>query len=66
MLNRSTNLLVLFTIAVALIVLATNIESAWHHTSPWEHGWVAKADSTPKYKAEKLLVALQNANAAED
>lgn len=68
MLNRSTNLLVLLMTGVALIVLATNIESAWRHTSPSEQGWVAKPDGepSPKYTADQHIVALHKANLAED
>ena len=62
MLDRLTNLLVLFILAAALIVLANGIRSAWDNTAPWEQGWVAKPGTSPLMPAERLLNAIHNAS----
>jgi hypothetical protein len=65
-LDRTTNLLALFVIAVAMIVLGNCLESAWRNTEPWEQGWATKAGRTPKYTASQLVTAMKGADAAGD
>ncbi len=64
MLDRLTNLLVLFTLAAALVVLAMSLHNAWSTTAPWEKEWVAKPGAQPSHTAEEVLTAIRNATAA--
>ena len=61
MLDRLTNLLVLFILAAALIVLSNGIWNAWNTTAAWEQVWVAKPEKHSPYPAEKLLTGIQKA-----
>lgn len=64
MLDRLTNLLVLFTLTAALVVLAISLHTAWSTTAPWEKEWVAKSGAQPTYSVEKVLTAIRNATAS--
>ena len=61
MLDRLTNLFVLFTLAVALIVLAISLHDSWTTTAPWEKEWIAKPGAQPSHTADKILTAIRNA-----
>lgn len=64
MLDRLTNLLVLLTLAAALLVLAMTLHNAWNTTAPWDKEWVAKPGTQPSHTAEEILTAMRNATAA--
>ena len=66
MLDRATNLTVVFLVALALVVLAVNVSDSWRSTRPWDQGWALRADNTPKYDAERLLKAMRGASEAGD
>ena len=61
MLDRLTNLLVLFILAATLIVLSNGIWNAWNITAAWEQVWVAKPEKNSPHPAEELLTSIQKA-----
>jgi disulfide bond formation protein DsbB len=65
MLDRTTNLLVLLIVVLALAALGFGFRHAWGETPIWEQQWVAKAGVQPSIPADQLLTALKNATAAE-
>lgn len=63
MLDRLTNLIVIFVTVVAAVIAVNELNTAWGNTQSWEKEWVVKADAHPTYPSEKLLTAMKNATA---
>jgi len=67
MIDRATNLLVLFIIFVTIIVFGDTTVDKWRHSEPWEKAWVLKNPSVPAPLDSKTLVtAYRNAYNAEN
>lgn len=66
MLDRITNVLVVFIVVGALAVLAVSLKSAWDTTAVWDKEWTTKPAVHPAYSAQRLLVAIRNATEAND
>jgi len=61
LIDRAVNLLTLFIVFLALIVLASNLHDAWEKSEPWEQNWIAIKEKEQKYESDKLITAIKNA-----
>lgn len=61
MIDRAVNLLTLFIVFLALIVLASNLHDAWVKSEPWEQKWSEIKGKEQKYESDKLITAIKNA-----
>tara|TARA_R110000772_G_scaffold223546_1_gene334089 strand:- start:8563 stop:8979 length:417 start_codon:yes stop_codon:yes gene_type:complete len=66
MIDRISNLLVLFIFSAALLILSLFLKNAWDYSEPLEKQWVLKTDAHPKNTVDELLGALYRAEKADD
>jgi hypothetical protein len=62
MLNRLTNLFVLFTFACALLIASESLWRAWGQTEAWEQEWILKPDANAKHSADLLIRGMRKAS----
>ena len=67
MIDRATNLLVLFIAGVAVLGWAAEAADKWRFTESWEKAWVLKDPNAPApFASEALIRAYRNASEAHD
>lgn len=62
MIDRATNLLVLFIVGVIVAVVGDSVVVKWRHSEPWEKAWVLKDPKIPApHDSKSMLAAYRNA-----
>jgi hypothetical protein len=66
MIDRITNLLVLFIIAAALLIFSFKLSESWKVTAPWEQEWHPKEGMRPTLSIQEILSAMREADAIHE